>query len=329
MRRGHQYHSRLTGRRKSSVSIDEVVAALRNQEFNEPTTPPLSPASLDSQNSSQKFFREKLSPSSDKQRWDGYQSGSSGNSSPSFKRYPRPRSFYNSQQGRKSVNERLHFYQKRSDEDFSAESEDIERKPPRSLDNRRNSSKSASPKKEKQKLTPADRARRSLKESESSQETTPKKQSKRKSALKRKSREEDWSKLRCTSVLSEVVAENERRRNKKKDDTEIIFAEAVFRSDTLMKFNIIKNELHNIQKSQLRRAENDFSSFNKRIESQENDLHSWEKELKSAQNTLIETSTAIEKAKKAKERAVDEMISYDECMSVLEEKLKEIRLEKN
>lgn len=324
MRRGHQYHPRCTGRRKSSVSIDEVVAALRNEEFNEPKTPS---ASMDSQHSPSKLF-----PSSEKQNRskkcpenvDGYQSGSSGNSSSSNKRYPRPRS-YSSQgysQTKKSVNDRLAFYQKGID--ISPDSEETQIGPPKLLVKRRSSNKSCSHKLE---LTPTNRARRSLQDFE----TSPTKQSKRKPVLNKKSRDEgsdDWSKLRCTSALTEEVAERERIKCKKKDDIEIIFAEAVFRSDTLMRFNIIKNELHNIQKSQLRRAETDFSSFNKRIENQENDLDSWEQDLKLTQSTLVETSTAIENARKAKELAVDKMISYDECMNLLEERLREIRLEK-
>lgn len=350
MRRGHQYHPRFSGQRKSSVSMDEVVAALRNQELVERKTPPLSPASMDSQQSSPQFFRERLYPSSDERKrskrfsgnYDGYQSGSSGNSSPSTKRYSRPRSFYGTpnlgiddpqvRKERRSVNDRLNFHQRRSDEDLSVDSGAIYKttdKPPEKI---RNSNKHHKSKSEKQKLTPTNRATRSPQEPEKVAETPSKKSSKRRSVPEDKSKDEgseDWSKMRCTSAFSEEVADKERKKNKNKDDLEHIFAEAVFRSDTLMRFNIIKNELHNIQKSQLRRAENDVSSFNKRIESQENELGTWEKDLTLTKSTLTETAASMEKAKKAKELAVEEIISYDECMNMLEEKLNEIRLEQN
>lgn len=326
MRRGHQHHPRFSGQRKSTVSIDEVIAALRDQEFSdqkEPETPPLTPNSTESQKSSPKFFRDRQSPSNDKvkyrKRRSGNfddQSGSSVHSSPSNRR--RPRSFYDSPGSKpsgdttvkKSVNDRLHFHQRRSDEELSPP--EVEKSSPKKTRSQRKSTK----------VTPTSRIK-----TPSESENNPKRHSKKKAVQNEDN--EDWSKLRCTSELSEAVAEKEKRRSKKKnaDDLETIFAEAVFRSDTLMRLNIIKNELHNIQKSQLRRAENDFSSFNKRIESQESELNSWEKELKVAQGTLIETTALMEKAQKAKDLAVDEIISYDECMNMLEKRLEEIRME--
>lgn len=66
---------------------------------------------------------------------------------------------------------------------------------------------------------------------------------------------EELSKLRCQSVRTEVLAEKFRRKNPRCSDYPgLSFASSVFSSDTMMKFNIIKNELHNIMHNQLRRV---------------------------------------------------------------------------
>lgn len=65
----------------------------------------------------------------------------------------------------------------------------------------------------------------------------------------------EWVKLRCTSERTEVVAEREIRRQKRcADYPGLAFGRSVFSSDTMMKFNIIRNELHNIMKTQLKRV---------------------------------------------------------------------------
>lgn len=70
----------------------------------------------------------------------------------------------------------------------------------------------------------------------------------------------EWTKLRCTSQSTEVVQEREQRRQKRcADYPGLAFGRSVFSSDTLMKFSIIRNELHNIMKSQLKRV-NIFSA---------------------------------------------------------------------
>lgn len=67
---------------------------------------------------------------------------------------------------------------------------------------------------------------------------------------------EELAKLRCTSERTEVIAEREQRRRKRRcaDYPGLAFGSSIFSSDTLMKFNIIKNELHNILNSQLKRV---------------------------------------------------------------------------
>uniref|UniRef100_A0A182HGT7 Tropomyosin n=1 Tax=Anopheles arabiensis TaxID=7173 RepID=A0A182HGT7_ANOAR len=64
----------------------------------------------------------------------------------------------------------------------------------------------------------------------------------------------EWAKLRCTSERTEVIAEREHRRQKRcADYPGLAFGRSIFSSDTMMKFNIIRNELHNIMKTQLKR----------------------------------------------------------------------------
>lgn len=68
----------------------------------------------------------------------------------------------------------------------------------------------------------------------------------------------EWSKLRCTSERTEVVAEREYRRQNRRcaDYPGLAFGRSIFSSDTMMKLNIIRNELHNIMKTQLKRVRN-------------------------------------------------------------------------
>ena len=66
---------------------------------------------------------------------------------------------------------------------------------------------------------------------------------------------EELSRLRCTSERAEVVAEREtRRRRRCADYPGLAFGSSIFSSDTLMKFSIIRNELHNIMNTQLKRV---------------------------------------------------------------------------
>lgn len=65
---------------------------------------------------------------------------------------------------------------------------------------------------------------------------------------------QELAKLRCQSVRTEVLAEKYRRKNRCADYPGFAFGSSVFSSDTMMKFNIIKNELHNIIHNQLKRV---------------------------------------------------------------------------
>lgn len=65
----------------------------------------------------------------------------------------------------------------------------------------------------------------------------------------------ELAKLRCPSERTEVQAEREARRRKRcADYPGLAFGCSIFSSDTMMKFNLIKNELQNIMGNQLKRV---------------------------------------------------------------------------
>lgn len=65
----------------------------------------------------------------------------------------------------------------------------------------------------------------------------------------------ELAKLRCPSERAEVQAEREARRRKRcADYPGLAFGCSIFSSDTMMKFNLIKNELQNIMGNQLKRV---------------------------------------------------------------------------
>lgn len=65
------------------------------------------------------------------------------------------------------------------------------------------------------------------------------------------------AKLRCPSESAEVIAEREKRRLRRRrcpDYPGLALSSSVFSTETGMKFSIIRNELHNVLKPQLRRV---------------------------------------------------------------------------
>ena len=62
----------------------------------------------------------------------------------------------------------------------------------------------------------------------------------------------------------------------------------MFGSDTMMKFNIIKNELHNIMRSQLKRVDGEVSAMAQRIKALDENLALSEQYIKTATATLAE-----------------------------------------
>jgi tropomyosin-1 len=67
----------------------------------------------------------------------------------------------------------------------------------------------------------------------------------------------------------------------------------MFGSDTMMKFNIIKNELHNIMRSQLKRVDGEVSAMAQRIKALDANLELSEQYIKTATATLAEAVQVI------------------------------------
>ena len=68
------------------------------------------------------------------------------------------------------------------------------------------------------------------------------------------------TRLRCPSESTEVISEREQRRRKRCANYPGLAlgmdGGSIFGSDTMMKFSIIRNELHNVIKGQLKRVTN-------------------------------------------------------------------------
>ncbi|XP_011184057.1 myosin-9 isoform X7 [Zeugodacus cucurbitae] len=137
----------------------------------------------------------------------------------------------------------------------------------------------------------------------------------------------EWAKLRCTSESAEIVAEREARRNKGRcaDYPGLAFGRSIFSSDTMMKFNIIRNELHNIMKTQLKRAESEVAALNRRIQLLEEDLERSEERLGSATAKLSEASQAADESERARKILENRSLADEERMDALENQLKEAR----
>ncbi|CAH0553635.1 unnamed protein product [Brassicogethes aeneus] len=138
---------------------------------------------------------------------------------------------------------------------------------------------------------------------------------------------EEFAKLRCTSERIEVVAERETRRKNRRcaDYPGLAFASSIFSSDTLMKFSIIRNELHNIMNTQLKRAESEVAALNRRIQLLEEDLERSEERLASATSKLAEASAAADESERQRKVLENRSLADEERMDALENQLKEAR----
>ncbi|XP_068153880.1 uncharacterized protein Tm1 isoform X8 [Drosophila tropicalis] len=138
----------------------------------------------------------------------------------------------------------------------------------------------------------------------------------------------EWSKLRCTSESAEVVAEREARRNKGRcaDYPGLAFGRSIFSSDTMMKFNIIRNELHNIMNTQLKRAESEVAALNRRIQLLEEDLERSEERLGSATAKLSEASQAADESERIRKALENRTNMEDDKVALLENQLAQAKL---
>ncbi|KAK9729270.1 Tropomyosin [Popillia japonica] len=138
---------------------------------------------------------------------------------------------------------------------------------------------------------------------------------------------EELARLRCTSERTEVIAEREIRKRGRRcaDYPGLAFGSSIFSSDTLMKFSIIRNELHNIMNTQLKRAESEVAALNRRIQLLEEDLERSEERLATATAKLAEASQAADESERARKILENRSLADEERMDALENQLKEAR----
>jgi len=146
----------------------------------------------------------------------------------------------------------------------------------------------------------------------------------------------ELSKLRCGSAATEELAEREKqkqlrrnRQNRCPDYPGLAFGSAMFGSDTSMKFNIIKNELHNIMKSQLRRVEGEVNALSSRVKQLDKNLEESEFYIKTATATLAEAvAIQVEEAKNSNHDDEDNnpLSAFDRQVAFLEGQLKGARV---
>lgn len=144
--------------------------------------------------------------------------------------------------------------------------------------------------------------------------------------------DEEWSKLRCTSLRTEEIADKkqrkQRRQNRCADYPGLAFGSAMFGSDTMMKFNIIKNELHNIMRSQLKRVDGEVSALSQRIKALDDNLEKSEQFIKSATQALAE-AVAIEMENRRdgeEDEEQDALSQFDAQMALLEGRMRHAKL---
>ena len=147
----------------------------------------------------------------------------------------------------------------------------------------------------------------------------------------------EWAKLRCGSLTTEELVrqqqEREARRNRQNrcaDYPGLAFGSAMFGSDTTMKFNIIKNELHNIMRSQLKRVDGEVNALATRVKDFDRRLEVSAELIRGATVALAEAvAVQIEESKNSTEAAESEessLSAFDQHVLFLEGQLKEARL---
>ena len=103
---------------------------------------------------------------------------------------------------------------------------------------------------------------------------------------------DDLSTLRCESATTEDVAARFRQRSEGYPGLSLGSA---FSSNTMMRFSVIRNELHNVMSVQLRRASADVASLTERVDSFQTHLESRGEELLAATKAVKETLEELKK----------------------------------
>jgi len=146
-----------------------------------------------------------------------------------------------------------------------------------------------------------------------------------------------WAKLRCGSLRTEEVAEREKqkqermknRQNRCADYPGLAFGSAMFGSDTMMKFNIIKNELHNIMRSQLKRVDGEVNALSSRVKQLDKNLEESENYIRIATAALADTvALQIEESKSRNDdkESESDLSAFDQHVLFLEAQLKEAKI---
>jgi len=147
-----------------------------------------------------------------------------------------------------------------------------------------------------------------------------------------------WAKLRCGSLSAEEVAERERKKaerlknrtNRCADYPGFAFGSAMFGSETTMKFNIIKNELQNIMRSQLKRVEGEVNALSTRVKELDKNLEMSEYYISTATAALADAvALQVEESKNRSEEQEKEdnnLSAFDQHVLFLEAQLKEAKV---
>jgi len=146
----------------------------------------------------------------------------------------------------------------------------------------------------------------------------------------------DFAGLICSSKRTEEINEQEKKKQQRRekrcpDYPGLAFGAPLgFGSDTMMKFNIIKNELHNIMRSQLKRVEGEQLALATRIKEFDTNLEKSEQLIKSSTIALAETVELEMERKRLKRENNEEdsdcdeshpLSQFDAQMALLEGKL--------
>lgn len=107
--------------------------------------------------------------------------------------------------------------------------------------------------------------------------------------------EEDFSSLTCSSMQTEELAAQQKRRQERQARTPsegypgLAFGSG-FSSNTMMRLRIIANELHNISSVQLKRAKGEMDALGRRIDTVDDELKKEEIALQEANVEITEIS---------------------------------------
>lgn len=138
------------------------------------------------------------------------------------------------------------------------------------------------------------------------------------------------SRLRCTSIRTEEIADREKQKKERREQRQnrcadypgLAFGSAAFGSETMMKFNIIKNELHNIMRSQLKRVDGEVAALSQRIKALDENLAKSEEYIKTATAALADAvAMEITENQDHSEENNNPLSQFDAQMAILEGRL--------